>query len=236
VAILTTGDEVVAPGEPLAPGQIHGSNGIALAALVRDAGAEPVLLGNVGDDPVALRAAFARAAAHDVVVSTGGVSVGDFDHVKDVFAELGGHVDFWRVAMKPGKPLAYGRIGSAPVFGLPGNPVSCMVNFLLFVRPVLRTMLGDPRPHLPTLDATLAGRPPVVGARLELVRVALARGDDGAVRATVAGPQGSASLLSMSGAHGLAILPPGAAPREGDPLRVLEFDPSWDARAHARYG
>ena len=234
VAILTTGDEVVAPGVPLGPGQIHGSNDIALAALVRDAGAEPVRLGNVRDDPDALRAAFTLAAVHDVVVSTGGVSVGDFDHVKGVFADLGGAVTFWRVAMKPGKPLAYGSLGGVPVFGLPGNPISCMVNFLLFVRPVLRTMLGDPRPHLPELEAELAGSVRRAPGRFELVRVALARDAGGVVRATVAGPQGSASLLSMSGAHGLALVAADAERIEGR-VRVLVFDPSWEARPAALY-
>ncbi len=251
VAVFTTGDEVVEPGSPLLPGQIHGTNLVALTTLVREAGGEVVPLGNVPDDPAALRDAFLRASSCDVVLSTGGVSVGDHDHVKVVIAGAGGQVDFWRVAMKPGKPLAFGSIGSARVFGLPGNPVSCVVNFLVFVRPVLRMLQGDPRPHLPELTATwrrpgaasAAKAAPSAGGsscshgsgRLELVRVALSRGEDGGILATPAGHQGSANLLSLAGAHGLAIVPP-SAQEPSDLARVLVFDPTWDARGAARYG
>lgn len=234
VAVLSTGDEVVEPGFPLGPGQIWSSNSHALAGLVAEAGGVPVHLGNVRDDPAALVHAFRQALQADVVISTGGVSVGDFDHVKAVFGQLGVAMDFWRVAMKPGKPLAFGTIGGKPVFGLPGNPVSCMVNFLQFVRPLLRTMLGDPRPHLPVIEARMttpwrrrAGRP-------ELVRVSL-RAEGGGVLATVAGGQGSAHLTGMADAHGLALLDAAQTELSGT-VRVQVFDPGFWAGATADLG
>lgn len=237
VGLLSTGDEVVEPGFPLGPGQIWSSNLHALAALCEDAGAEPVYLGNVSDDPVATAAAFRRAMLCDVVVSTGGVSVGDFDHVKQVMAELGGAdgagIEFWRVAMKPGKPLAYGFIGGRPVFGLPGNPVSCMVNFLQFVRPVLRTMLGDPRPFLPVVQARLDRPWRRKAGRAELVRVALAAGPEGLVAAVV-GVQGSAHLAGMAMAHGLMLVAAETAEVSG-PVNVQVFDPTWGASTEAGY-
>lgn len=233
VAVLSTGDEVVEPGFPLGPGQIHSSNSWALAALVREAGALPVNLGNVRDDPASLAAAFRSALQADVVISTGGVSVGDFDHVKDVLGGLGLAMDFWKVAMKPGKPLAYGELGGKPVFGLPGNPVSCMVNFLQFVRPVLRKMLGDPLPFLPVVRATLVGGGKRHPGRPEFVRVRLRRDGD-TLYADVAGNQGSASLLSMAGAHGFALIPGDAATLTGD-VSVQVFDPGYLAGAEPAY-
>ncbi len=234
VGLLSTGDEVVEPGFPLAPGQIWSSNLHALAGLCRDAGVEPVYLGIVEDDPVALAVAFRRAMQCDVVVSTGGVSVGDFDHVKDVLIGMGVSIDFWRVAMKPGKPLAYGFIGDRPVFGLPGNPVSCMVNFLQFVRPVLRTMLGDPNPFLPVVRAALerpwkrrAGRP-------ELVRVRLSPGAEGLPTASVAGVQGSAHVLGMAEAHGLMMVGAETTLVAGE-VSVQVFDWTWTSGAGAGY-
>lgn len=233
VGLLSTGDEVVEPGFALGPGQIWSSNLHALAALCRDAGVEPVYLGNVGDNPEALGQAFRRAMLCDVVVSTGGVSVGDFDHVKDVMTELGVAIDFWRVAMKPGKPLAYGFIGERPIFGLPGNPVSCMVNFLQFVRPVLRTMMGDPNPFLPVIQAVMAAPWKRRPGRAELVRVRLSAGDAGPV-ATVAGVQGSAHLLGMADAHGLMLVGPDCAEVAGV-VSVQVFDPGWGRGAAPAY-
>lgn len=233
VGILSTGDEVVEPGFPLGPGQIHASNAFALSALCRDAGALPVNLGNVRDDPSSLAEGFRRALQCDVVVSTGGVSVGDFDHVKTVLADLGMAMDFWRVAMKPGKPLAYGDLGGKPIFGLPGNPVSCMVNFLQFVRPVLRTMLGDPRPFLPVVDAEVAAPRKRHPGRPEFVRVRLFR-DGARLLCEPAGHQGSASLLSMADGHGFALVP-GPATEISGTVAVQVYDPSFDARLEPGY-
>lgn len=225
VAILSTGDEVVEPGFPLGPGQIHSSNTYALAALVREAGGVALNLGTVRDDPAAMAVAYREALQCDVVLSTGGVSVGDYDHVKGVLAGLGIAMDFWRVAMKPGKPLAYGVLGGRPIFGLPGNPVSCMVNFYQFVRPLLRTMLGDPRPFLPVIRAEMIGSRRRSPGRPEFVRVRLSREGD-RVRAEVAGHQGSASLLSMSDAHGFALVPAASVAVEGT-VSVQVFDPRF---------
>lgn len=235
VAILSTGDEIVEPGVPLGPGQIWSSNGHALAGLVREAGGLPVQLGAVADDPEALARAFRAAMQCDLVLSTGGVSVGEADHVKAVLARLGVEMDFWRVSMKPGKPLAFGVLDGTPILGLPGNPVSCMVNFLQFVRPLIRTMLGDPRPFLPVMQAEMAtpwrrrhgGRP-------ELVRVRLTR-EGGRIVATPTGGQGSAHLLGMAEGHGFALLDAEARELAGV-VRVQVFDPSWAAGESADYG
>ncbi|MFN8641963.1 MAG: 2-C-methyl-D-erythritol 2,4-cyclodiphosphate synthase [Candidatus Binatia bacterium] len=146
VAILATGDELVDVGEPLGPGQIVNSNVYTLAAAVEEAGAEPIHIGIVRDRPALIRAAFAEALTADVVLSTGGVSVGSFDYVRPMLAELGYEERFWKVAQKPGKPLTFGRCGRTPVFGLPGNPVSSLVCFYLYAAPALRTMMGlEPR-------------------------------------------------------------------------------------------
>lgn len=234
VGVLSTGDEVVEPGFPLGPGQIWSSNSFALCALVAEAGGLPVHLGNVADEPEAMAAAFRRALQCDVVVSTGGVSVGDYDHVKDVLADLGLVMDFWKVAMKPGKPLAFGTVGRVPVFGLPGNPVSCMVNFLQFVRPLLRRMVGDPRPFLPVIEAHMEAPWRRRPGRPELVRVTLQR-RDGRVWAKVAGGQGSAHLLGMAEAHGFALMSAEQTELDGA-VRVQVFDPGFLAGATPDYG
>lgn len=234
VGLLSTGDEVVEPGLPLGPGQIWSSNLHALAGLCRDAGVEPVYLGIVADDPAALAAAFRSAMQCDVVVSTGGVSVGDFDHVKDVLTGMGVSIDFWKVAMKPGKPLAYGFVGDRPIFGLPGNPVSCMVNFLQFVRPVLRTMLGDPNPFLPVVRACLGSPWKRRPGRPELVRVRLAANAGGMPTASIAGVQGSAHLLGMAEAHGLMMVGGDTTLVTGE-VSVQVFDWTWASGASAGY-
>jgi len=204
VAVLATGDELVAPGEPLRHGQLHNSNATTLAALARRAGAELASVGEVEDDREATRAAIERALdGTDVVLLTGGVSVGPHDHVKPALAALGVDEVFWRVAMRPGKPLWFGRRGSQVVFGLPGNPVSAMVCFLLFARPALQVMQGAPPPPA-RVRAVLGTAVPRQRARDEAVRVRLDNG-----RATPTGPQGSHQLRSMLGADALAIVPRG---------------------------
>ena len=204
VAVLATGDELVAPGEPLRHGQLHNSNAITLAALADGAGAEVVSTGEVRDDPQATRAAIERAlGGADVLLLTGGVSVGPHDHVKPALGALGVEEVFWRVAMRPGKPLWFGRRGAQLVFGLPGNPVSAMVCFLLFARPALRAMQGAPAPP-PRRRAVLGAPVPRQPARDEAVRVRIANG-----RVLPTGPQGSHQLHSMLGAEALAIVPRG---------------------------
>ena len=145
VGILATGDEVVEPGEPLGPGKIYNANAYSTAAQVREAGGEPLLLGIARDSRESLLEKIAQALERgaDMLISSGGVSVGDFDLVKDMLASQG-EIDFWQVNMKPGKPLAFGRLGGVPMIGLPGNPVSSMISFELFGRPAIHRMLGLP--------------------------------------------------------------------------------------------
>jgi molybdopterin molybdotransferase len=142
VAILSTGDEIVMPGDPIGPHQIVSSNALALSAFVTASGGVPVLVGNAPDDPDALRHIAAAASGVDLFVTTGGVSVGEHDLVRAVERELGVEEVFWRVAMKPGKPVAFGTRGATLVFGLPGNPVSALVGAELFVKPALRALQG----------------------------------------------------------------------------------------------
>jgi len=204
VAVLATGDELVAPGEPLRHGQLHNSNAVTLGALARRAGGDLVYTGEAPDDAEATRAAIALALDRaDVVLLTGGVSVGPHDHVKPALAALGVEEVFWRVALRPGKPLWFGRRGPQLVFGLPGNPVSAIVCFLLFARPALGAMQGAAAPPA-RARAVLAAAVPRQEGREEAVRVRLENG-----RAMPTGPQGSHQLSSMLGADALAIVPRG---------------------------
>lgn len=236
VAILSTGDEVVEAGFPVSDAQIWSSNTLSLIAQVREAGGEPIHCGIAPDSPDGLREALARCKRADLVITTGGVSVGDFDYVKEVLGDEGASLDFWRVAMQPGKPLAFGWLGGVPLFGLPGNPVSCMVNFYQFVRPVLRSMLGDPRPYLPVIEAVLAGPIRKRPGRAMFSRVRL---DPGAERprATPVSNQSSGVLMSMVRADGLALL--GAEQgdlAEGELVRVQVLRGSWQRGAGPEYG
>jgi molybdopterin molybdotransferase len=204
VAVLATGDELVAPGEPLRHGQLHNSNAVTLGALARRAGGVLIHTDAVRDDAGATRAAIERAlATADVLLLTGGVSVGPHDHVKPALQALGVEEVFWRVALRPGKPLWFGRRGDQLVFGLPGNPVSAIVCFLLFARPALAALQGIAAP--PRRGRAVLGEAvPRQRTREECVRVRL---DDG--RAMPTGPQGSHQLSSMLGADALAIIPRG---------------------------
>ena len=208
VAILSTGDELVAPGEQLGPGQIHDANSASLAAAVAEAGGKPRPLPVVPDQPRAIDAAVRQGAADaDLLVASGGVSVGRHDHLRSAIERLG-ELAFWRIAVQPGKPLAFGSVEGRPVIGLPGNPVSALVTFELFVRPLLRAMLGlsgDGRLHLPArLDETLHKD----RERRAYLRVVL-RHDPGGWRASPAGGQGSAQLRSLAAANALLVVPEG---------------------------
>ncbi|TNE85452.1 MAG: molybdopterin molybdenumtransferase MoeA [Deltaproteobacteria bacterium] len=242
VAILSTGDEVVPPGRPLKPGQIYSSNNATLAGLVHEAGGVPLDLGNAVDDLDALRTRLGYAVHEGhLVVTTGGVSVGTYDLVKQVFEELAGDsLDFWKVRMKPGKPLAFGRVArggrTIPLFGLPGNPVSCMVNFLQFVRPWIRTSMGDPRPFLPVIDAVAGEDIPEKPGRAKLLRVVLDSAD-GQVVARLTGTQSSGALSSMAAAQGLLLLAPEAGGvKAGEAVRVQVVDAQFLAGDTPSYG
>jgi molybdopterin molybdotransferase len=229
VAILATGDELVDVGEALGPGQIVNSNAYALAAAVDEAGAEPLLMGIIGDRPERIRAAFAQAVTCDVVLSTGGVSVGSFDYVRRILGDLGYRERFWKVAQKPGKPLTFGLCGQTPVFGLPGNPVSSLVCFYLYALPALRTMMGLERVHLPSAAATLAETTKKAPGLTEFVRCRVeGPPDDYRVRST--GTQSSGVLRSLSAGDGLIVGPPEAEVLQaGARVRVVLLAPDAGA-------
>ena len=235
IAILSTGDEVVAAGLPLGPGQIHSSNTHALMALCREAGAEGVDYGNIADDPRLLQEALGRCAAEDMVVTTGGVSVGDHDFVKEAFDAHEATLCFWKVRVKPGKPLAFGYIGGKPAFGLPGNPVSCMVGFLQFVRPVIRKSLGDPAPYLPVIQARLGAAVSKKPGRALFARVTLGL-EEGEVCANPVTNDSSGSTMSMVEADGLALLgEENAGLQEGERVDVQVLRWGWQCRLVGDY-
>jgi len=208
VAILATGDELVAIDEPLTPGKIRNSNEYSNAALVRRYGGIPVCLGIARDDVEELTAKIREGLAQqvDLFLTSAGVSVGDYDVVKDVLSAEG-KMHFWQVRIKPGKPLAFGVIQGVPVLGLPGNPVSAMVSFEQFARPAILKMLGKTRLRKPTVEAVLEEDVASSGRRNFKRAVITKR--DGEYYASVAGPQGSGILMSMVKANGLVIIPEG---------------------------
>ena len=228
VAILATGDELVALDRF---DEVHGgtrivsSNSYALAAAVRAAGGEPVPLGIAPDDPSALAARLREAEGCDLVLTSGGVSVGDFDYTRRVIAELGGTLSLWRVRMRPGAPLGFGSVFGVPWLGLPGNPVSALVTFELFGRPLIRTLAGHARPHRRTIGVTL-GDAVHLGAPLTHFLRAVLDSDDTAVPvARLTGAQSSGMLTSMSAADVLLLVPPDPLDvPAGTPLRALPLD------------
>ena len=207
IAFFSTGDELRSLGEPLAVGEIYDSNRYTLYGMLSELGVELIDLGVVTDEPVKLEAAFIAAArGADAVITSGGVSVGEADYTKEILARLG-EVRFWKVAMKPGRPLAFGHIDGAWFFGLPGNPVSVMVTFYEFVRPALEKLMGA-RPRLPwsttaRVTQSLKKRP----GRVEFQRGHLHREADGSLVVTPTGDQGSGILSSMSQANCFIVLP-----------------------------
>lgn len=207
VAIVSTGDEVVPPGQPLAPGQIRDSNSTTLAALVRRYGGVPRLLGVARDTVEELTATLAAARDADLILTSGGVSMGDYDMVKDVL-RAAGRIDIWQVRMKPGKPLAYGQLGGKPFLGLPGNPVAAYVSFELFARPIILRQLGHAALDKPTIRARLAEPVRNGGGRQHYVRALVTAGPDvPLVRPT--GEQGSGVLTALTRANGLIVIPEG---------------------------
>jgi len=206
VAILSTGNELEGMDEPVDPNKIPDSNSHALMAQVQALGIEPVLLGIARDDPAELEQYLRRGLEYDVLLVSGGTSVGVHDYVRPTIEKLGVQMKFWRVAMKPGHPLAFGMTDKTAVFGLPGNPVSSMVCVEEFVAPALRCMMGNMRLYRRTLSARLANPIKHQPGRTEFVRVQLAR-DEAGYSASATGTQSSGVLLSMARADGLMIVP-----------------------------
>jgi molybdenum cofactor synthesis domain-containing protein len=222
VGVLSTGDELVAGVGDLRPGQIRDSNRPMLLALVAQAGWIPVDLGTAPDDEAAITAAIERGVAGcDAILSSGGVSVGDFDYVKTVLDRLG-DMHWWQVAVRPAKPLAFGTVGGTPVFGLPGNPVSSLVSFELFARPALRQMTGHRelfRPEVPAVADEALRRQP--DGKLHLVRVVATPDDEGRLHVRSSGGQGSHLLRAMALANALALLPDGDGVEAGGTVKVV---------------
>ncbi|HJV36976.1 gephyrin-like molybdotransferase Glp [Geomonas sp.] len=223
-AILATGDELLPLGQTPHPGQIVNSNSIAIAAQLKEAGATPVDFGIAPDDFEATKRAIREAlATADLLITTGGVSVGDKDYVKVAIEELGGRILFWKVNMKPGKPVAFAVLDRKPIFALPGNPVAAMVGFELFVRPALLKMRGCSRVMRPVIKARLQEPLANKGERPTLVRALVSFQED-EPRVAVAGNQGSANILSMVRSNGLLKLPPAVALAAGDVAEVILLD------------
>jgi molybdopterin molybdotransferase len=221
VGLLASGSELSTAGQPLQPGRIYESNRAALAALVRRAGAIPQVLPLVGDTLretcAALAGAFDRC---DVVVTSGGVSVGEMDFIKAAFEELGGELQFWRVAIRPGRPFVFGRCREKLLFGLPGNPVSAFVTCLLLVRPALLRWQGATDVSLPAHPGILAEPLANDGERRHFLRVSI----DGAGKVRSAGLQSSHILSSLAAANGLVDAPPHAALQAGTVVQVLRWE------------
>jgi len=223
VAILSTGDELVEPGTPLQKGQIYNSNRYTLIGLLRGLGLDILDLGVVPDDIGATETAFIRAASEaDVVLSSGGVSVGEEDHIKAVLDKLGS-LAFWRLAIKPGKPFTLGRIMDIPFAGLPGNPAAVFVTFALLCRPWLLKMQGasDYMPTEVLVPAGFSTRKP--GGRQEYLRARLVQSEQGS-NVEIYPNQSSGVLFSASWGNGFAVVPPGQRVSEGDLVRFLPYE------------
>lgn len=221
VAILSTGDEIAMPGDPLGAAQIVSSNGPALAALVTMLGGEPVQLGIAKDSRQSLSAMVAASAGCDLLLTSGGASVGDYDIVQDVLAEHGLKLDFWKIAMRPGKPLMFGTLKHVPVLGLPGNPVAALVCAYVFLAPMLRALQGLPS-QTPAMPAVLGAGLRANDARQDYLRASLERHADGQLVATPHSRQDSAVISGLSAAQALILRPPHALEaKAGDAVTII---------------
>lgn len=223
VAIVSTGDEVIDVGEPLQPGKIRNSNGYLLEAATRQAGAEAHRLGIAQDTVKSLREKFSEAITYDLIITSGGVSVGDFDLVKNIMTEQG-QINFWRINMRPGKPVAFGHIGNVPLLGLPGNPVSAAVTYELFARPLIRKMLGHTHLLRPQIDVIVEDGISDRVPRRHYVRAHVEWRNHRFVAHTT-GNQGSHIMTSLLNANALVIVPEGGVKLDpGDTAKAIMLD------------
>lgn len=208
VAIFSTGDELLQPGAPLKPGRIYDSNRYTLYGLLSEMGGVEILdMGNIRDDRSAIKSALLAAASNaDVIITSGGVSVGEADYIKELLAEIG-EVVFWKIAMKPGRPLAYGKVGASHFFGLPGNPVAVMVTFRQFVSDALRILMGQQPKTAFIIKAVCTERIKKSPGRTEFQRGILTQDETGALTVRTTGAQGSGMLSSMCRANCFIVLP-----------------------------
>ncbi len=224
VAILSTGDEIVMPGDPIGPHQIVSSNALALSAFVTASGGVPVLVGNAPDDPDALRHIAAAASGVDLFVTTGGVSVGEHDLVRGVLSEDGLAIDFWEIAMRPGKPLMFGHYRGVPMVGLPGNPVSTLVCSLLFLKPAIDKLSGLPEGADGPLTARLGAAVKQNDRRQDYLRARLQRAADGVLEAVPFEVQDSSMMRPLASSDCLVVRPPHApALPAGSPVPIVPF-------------
>ena len=240
VAVLTTGNELVEPGKELKPGQIYDSNAYAMMAMVMEAGAIPERFGPCSDDPASTRALLDQALQCDVVLTSGGVSLGRYDFVGSAFAERG-KVHFTTVAQQPGKPFTFATLDGKPVFGLPGNPVATMVTFEYYVRPLLRQLMGYSEFDRPRFKVSLQ-EPIKQHPEKQLFLRAIATATSQGPQARLTGPQGSHLITSMARANALLVIPPGSRKLEaGEQVEGILLEPlgqalpasAWDS-VHAR--
>jgi molybdopterin molybdotransferase len=210
VALISSGDELVTLGEftpDLAREKIVSSNSVTLSALVKEAGGEPMDLGIARDNKASLEEYIDRARDVDLILTSAGISVGDHDHVRDAITDAGGSIDFWKVKMRPGAPLAFGSVNGVPWIGMSGNPVSAMVSFEIFVRPVLRKMLGHTSLFSPTIPVRLGEPIRLAASLMHFLRVVISSDADGEYEANLAGSQSSSVITAMARANALLILP-----------------------------
>jgi molybdopterin molybdotransferase len=220
VAILATGNELKNPGDRLSPGEIYESNRVLISTLAREIGVEPIIHEIIPDNLDATVATIRAATESHAIITCGGVSVGEYDFVKAAVSELGGTIDFWRVAIKPGKPFAHARVLGKPLFGLPGNPVSALVTFWLLVRPALLKMAGASVLSPLTSFGILTEEISNPGDRRHFVRITV----DAAGKVRVSGPQASHRLASLAAANGLVDVPAGGKWDAGKLVSVIRLD------------
>ena len=234
VAVLATGDELIEVGQEMSPGKIVSSNTYSLTAQVRQCGGIPIDLGIARDELTALKGKLEEGCEADLLISSGGVSMGDYDLVKEALTQMNGEVKFWRLAIKPGMPTAFGLLKGKPFFGLPGNPVSSMVCFELFARPALLKLGGHSHLSRPAIQAITEEEIVKKPGRRHFLRVMLER-REGDVYARITGDQGSGILTSLSSAHGLAVIPEEVSRiKAGERVKVLLLDKAWEVLEEER--